>query len=68
MSPAEEIYQAVLDAPDTQAAIASLSLCHWRMLYGHLLRTYDENGVSGEILGRMMVEGAARLHRGGNES
>lgn len=60
MSKGKECFQAVCDAPDLEAAVASLSPKHWRELYGYLLRTYDVNAVSGQVLGMMSVEGAKR--------
>lgn len=60
MSKGKGIFQAVCDAPEAKAAVASLKPKHWQQLYSYLLLSYEENGVSGEVLGIMLVEGARR--------
>ena len=60
MSKGKEIFQAVCDAPNTEQAVMALEPKPWLRLYSYLLQSYDENGVSGKILGLMLVEGARR--------
>lgn len=60
MSKGKEIFHAVCDAPDLEAAVKELPMKQWARLYAYLLQTYDENGVSGQILGLMLFEGARR--------
>lgn len=60
MSKGKACFQAVCDAPDLETAVRELSPKHWARLYSYLLQTYEENGVSGQVLGLMLVEGARR--------
>lgn len=60
MSKGKEIFQAVCNAPDLRAALTELPPKHWARLYSYLLRCYDENGVTGQVLGIMLFEGAQR--------
>lgn len=57
---AEALYQSVRDSRDPEAALKALKPKHWIKLYAHLLRTFDENGNSGQILGMMFVIAAGR--------
>ena len=61
MSRAKEIFQAVCNAPDLCAAVAELPLKEWRKLHSFLLQRYDENGVTGQVLGVVLVDAANRL-------
>lgn len=54
------VFRIVCDAADTEACVRALESYAWRDLYGYLLRNYSENGISGQVLGLMLVEGAAR--------
>ena len=56
----EKIYQSVRDSRDPEAALKALKPKRWLKLYGHLLRTFDENSNSGVIFGMMMVIAADR--------
>jgi hypothetical protein len=56
----EKLYQKVAGAADPVEALKKLKPKRWLKLYSHLLRTYDENAKSGEILGTMIVIGADR--------
>ena len=60
----ELLFGLCCTAPDTEHAVAALSLANWQTLYGWLLRNYSENGISGQLLGLMFVNGAARLAGG----
>ena len=67
----ELLYQVVRDAPDMEAAIAALPLAEWRELHGWLLRHYQENAVSGHMLGIQFVDAGKRImnttDKGGEE-
>lgn len=71
MSKGKEIFQAVCDAPDLLEALKSLPANQWLKLYGYLLRSYEENGVSGHVLAVMFQVAAMRyaqsLEKGGRE-
>lgn len=60
MSKGKEIFQAVCDAPDLAEAVKSLPGNQWLKLYGYLLRSYDENGVSGRVLAVMLLVATTR--------
>ena len=57
----ELLYQLVRDAPDTYAALAALPLGEWRELHGWLLRNYQENAVTGYVLGIQFTDAAKRI-------
>lgn len=54
------VYRIVCDAPDTQAAMQALESWAWLDLWSYLLLNYSENGISGQLLGIVLVEGAVR--------
>lgn len=54
------VFRIVCDAADTEACVRALESYAWRDLYSWLLQNYTENGISGQVLGLMLVEGAAR--------
>jgi hypothetical protein len=60
VSKGAKIFHAVAQTPDPELAVAALSPKRWLKLYAHLLRNYDENLLSGRILGLMLVDGARR--------
>lgn len=60
MSNGEHIFRELCEAPDTDARVRSLEPWAWRDLYSWLLRNYSENGLSGQVLGLMLVESANR--------
>ena len=60
MSKGTDIFHAVAEAADPDQAVRALTPKRWGKLYSHLLRNYDENLLSGRILGLMLVEGARR--------
>jgi hypothetical protein len=62
---APESYGKVCLAADLEEAVAALTVCEWRELYGWLLQNYSENGLTGKVLGVMLLEGAKRLYDAG---
>ena len=60
MSKGKTIFQAVCDAPNLVQAIKELPAKDYARLYSYLLQSYEENGVSGQVLGIMLVEGTRR--------
>lgn len=64
MSKGRKLLDQVTDAPDTSAAVRALSAKHWLKLYSHVLRNYDENKPSGQILAIMLFDGSRRYATG----
>ncbi len=60
MSEAVDIYDDVCEAADTWATVKALTPHRFQQLWSHLLGRYSENGISGQVLGMLMVEGARR--------
>lgn len=54
------VYKILCDAADTQACLRDLEPWAWLDLWSYLLLNYSENGISGQLLGMVLVEGAAR--------
>ena len=57
------VFRTVCDAADTEACVRALESYAWRDLYSWLLQNSTENGIRGQLLGLMLVEGAARYAR-----
>lgn len=64
MSRGRNVFLIVCEAEDAAACVRLLEPWAWRDLYSYLLQNYCENGISGEVLGMMLVEGATRYARG----
>lgn len=64
MSRGRNVFLVVCEAADAAECVRLLEPWAWRDLYSYLLRNYEENGISGQVLGMMLVEGAARYARG----
>ena len=60
MSKGKAIFQAVCDAPDLERAVAELPAKDFLRLHQYLLPTYTDAGVSGQVLGLLLVEGTRR--------
>jgi hypothetical protein len=60
MSAGKAIFRALCDARDLEQALRELPAKDYARLYAYLLQSYQENGVSGHVLGMMLVEGARR--------
>lgn len=60
MSKGKAIFQAVCGAPDLELALKELPAKDYIRLYSYLLQSYEENGVSGQVLGLLLVEGTRR--------
>lgn len=60
MSKGKAIFRAVCAAPDLERAVAELPPRDYTRLYSYLLQSYEENGVTGQVLGLMLVEGTRR--------
>jgi hypothetical protein len=54
------VFRSACEAADPAAFVENLQPYAWRDLYSWLLLNYSENGISGEVLGIMLVEGARR--------
>jgi hypothetical protein len=59
--PGALIYEAMLSAPDVRQALRELPVTELRSLYGWLLRNYQENAVSGMVLGELLVAAAEKI-------
>jgi len=57
------VFLIVCEAGDAAACVRLLEPWAWQDLYSYLLQNYCENGISGEVLGMMLVEGARRYAR-----
>jgi hypothetical protein len=64
VSRGRNVFLVVCEAEDAAECVRSLEPWAWRDLYSWLLRHYEESGISGEVLGMMLVEGAARYAAG----
>jgi hypothetical protein len=60
MSEGKTLFEEVCKARDLAASVKALTPWEWQKLYGYLLKNYSENGVSGQVLGMMMVEATRR--------
>jgi hypothetical protein len=58
------VFRVVCDAGDAAACVRSLEPWAWDDLYRYLLSSYEESGISGQVLGMMLVEGARRYAAG----
>lgn len=56
----ENVFRAVCAAADTADFIARLQPYAWSDLYSWLLQNYEENGISGQVLGMILLEGTRR--------
>lgn len=60
MSRGRNVFLVVCEAEDAAECVRALEPWAWRDLYSWLLRNYEENGITGTVLGLMLVEGARR--------
>ena len=63
MSRGRNVFLVVCEAEDAAECVRALEPWAWKDLYSWLLQNYEESGISGEVLGMMLVEGAARYAR-----
>ena len=63
MSRGRNVFLVVCEAADAAECVRDLEPWAWQDLYSYLLQNYCENGISGEVLGMMLVEGAERYAR-----
>ncbi len=54
------VFRSVCEAADTERFVADLQPYAWRDLYSYLIENYSESGISGKVLGLLLVEGARR--------
>jgi hypothetical protein len=64
VSRGRNVFLVVCEAPDAAECLRALEPWAWQDLYAWLPRNYEQSGISGEVLGMMLVEGAARYARG----
>ena len=64
MSRGRNVFLVVCEAADAAECVRALEPWAWQDLYSYLLENHCEGGISGQVLGMMLVEGAARYARG----
>lgn len=64
MSKGKAMFQAMCDAPDLERAVSDIPPKHWARLYDYLVAVLSENGVTGEVLSLMLIEGNRRYIAG----
>lgn len=60
MSRGRNVFLVVCEAADAAACVRTLEPWAWQDLYSYLLTNFEEGGISGEVLGLLLVEGARR--------
>lgn len=63
MNRGETLFLQACGAADTAAWVRELEPGAWQDLYAYLRRSHSLKGVSGALLGLLLVEGAARYAR-----
>lgn len=63
MSRGRNVFLVVCEAEDAAECVRALEPWAWQDLHAYLLENHCEGGISGEVLGMMLVEGAARYAR-----
>jgi hypothetical protein len=64
VSRGRNVFLVVCEAADAAECVRALEPWAWQDLYSYLLENHCEGGISGQVLGMMLVEGARRYARG----